>query len=1040
MTPSLLVTSFLLAVSLIHRDTSFALCTTYGRPARQINAWKNSCIGSSLSPNLNTLPALHICCDRRLLPLPLANRNLHFLSSFLLLLAGDVSVNPGPAHCLRISTINARSMRDKAPALSDLIHSKSIDVLSVTETWLTTRETRGCLTDLTPAGFSFHQAPREGRSGGGVGLFVSNQFTFNPIPIPAGASFEAMCGTVSDGKVCLNILNVYRPPGACNGFFDEFQDVLCHLASLPHNMVVLGDFNLHVDSDSSQTAQFLDILSSFNLRQNVDFPTHIHGHTLDLIITSHDCHPIRVTRSDRISDHFSVIAEFDIAVPNRNDRKMIHYRNIKSINIDAFKNDILHSELLVEPCTNASDLANQYNSTLASILNRHAPLMSRRASPKPTNPWMTPEILAAKTQRRYLERVWRRNPTPLNRSRFTRQTHLCNRLMSKAKSDYYTQVVRDNSSDQRSLWRALNHVLHRSPPRSLPEFCSIGQLATRFGSFFKDKITAIRTAFPNTPMSDDTVSHDILITPSLSTFCPATEDEIRRLVMAAPNKSCNLDPIPTPLLKTCIDVLLTTITSLVNKTLAEGVFPSTFKNAHVTPLLKKASLCKEDMKNYRPVSNLSFMSKLIEKIVANRILEHMAHTKSSNPHQSAYRKLHSTETALLRIQNDILTAMDKGKVTALTLLDLSAAFDTIDHAILLNRLHKWFGISGLALDWLSSYLSDRTQQIKLDDTLSPRNHIPFGVPQGSVLGPLLFTMYTTPLSTVIHGHSISHHLYADDSQLYISFSSGDSAGQLNSLKSCLDSVLQWMLSNKLKLNPGKTEFLLIGHRQQRQKFSAQFPINLMGIDTSPSKSARNLGVVFDQNFNFRKHISQVCSSCYYHIRDLKRIRKHLTLDSAKSLAYALVSSRLDYCNSLLFGVTAGEIYRLQRIQNTLARIVTGSRPYAHAPPLLQSLHWLPIKSRIVFKIGLLTFKTLQTKQPAYLNSMLTKAIPTRTLRSNQAPLLNVPKTKTVTGSRAFSSCAPTLWNTLPLSLRSLKSVASFRKHLKTHLFRLTYPP
>ena len=214
----------------------------------------------------------------------------------------------------------------------------------------------------------------------------------------------------------------------------------------------------------------------------------------------------------------------------------------------------------------------------------------------------------------------------------------------------------------------------------------------------------------------------------------------------------------------------------------------------------------------------------------------------------------------------------------------------------------------------------------------------------------------------------------------------------------------------------------------------------MGVDTNPAKSARNLGVVFDQNFNFRKHISAVCSSCLYHIRDLRRIRRHLNLDSAKSLASALVTSKLDYCNSVLYGAAVCDLERLQRVQDTLARVVTRSRPFAHASPLLQSLHWLPIKHRINFKISLLTFKTLQTGQPAYLNSLLSKASPSRTLRSNQGPLLVVPRVKTVTGSRAFCSCAPSLWNNLPLSLRTIDSVPRFKKHLKTHLFGLAYPP
>ena len=249
-----------------------------------------------------------------------------------------------------------------------------------------------------------------------------------------------------------------------------------------------------------------------------------------------------------------------------------------------------------------------------------------------------------------------------------------------------------------------------------------------------------------------------------------------------------------------------------------------------------------------------------------------------------------------------------------------------------------------------------------------------------------------------------------------------------------------MLSNKLKLNPGKTEFILIGHEQQRKKFLSQFPVSLMGVDTKPSKSARNLGVVFDQDFNFQKQISQVCGSCRYHIRDLRRIRRHLTLDNAKYLACALVGSRLDYCNSLYYGLAEKDIKRLQRVQDTLARLVTGAGPLAHAPPILRSLHWLPIHFRIGFKVRLLTFKTLQLELPSYLHTLLPKAIPSRSLRSNKGLRLTVPRVKTVTGSRAFSHCAPVLWNGLPEKLRSLQSVPSFRRHLKTYLFDLAFPP
>ena len=229
----------------------------------------------------------------------------------------------------------------------------------------------------------------------------------------------------------------------------------------------------------------------------------------------------------------------------------------------------------------------------------------------------------------------------------------------------------------------------------------------------------------------------------------------------------------------------------------------------------------------------------------------------------------------------------------MTLLDLSAAFDTIDHTVLLRRLGDWFGVSAKALNWFKSYLTGRSQRIKLGNCLSSRSDLSLGVPQGAVLGPPLFTLYTTQLSSLISGHDIPHHLYADDSHLYISLPSGDSAAALNGLQSCLASVQSWMSTNKLKLNPEKTESFLIGNEWQRSKYLSMFPIELFGVKTDPAKSSRNLGVIFDKNYNFHSHISAFGSSCIYHIQDLQHIRRHLDLKSAQLLANALVSSRLE---------------------------------------------------------------------------------------------------------------------------------------------------
>ena len=214
--------------------------------------------------------------------------------------------------------------------------------------------------------------------------------------------------------------------------------------------------------------------------------------------------------------------------------------------------------------------------------------------------------------------------------------------------------------------------------------------------------------------------------------------------MKSTSKSCSLDPWPTFLVLDYLDILITPITSIINASLEQGKCTDFFKQAHVTPILKKSSLDKEILKNYRPVSNLNFISKILERVVAVQLqthLDHIGHIGLMTAFQSAYRKHHSTESALLNIHNDILLNMAKGSVTALTLLDLSAAFDTIDHTILLDRLNVHYGISELALGSFKSYLSGRTHSVKVGNTLSHPAALQYGVPQGSFLGPILFSLH-----------------------------------------------------------------------------------------------------------------------------------------------------------------------------------------------------------------------------------------------------------------------------------------------------------
>jgi hypothetical protein len=520
----------------------------------------------------------------------------------------------------------------------------------------------------------------------------------------------------------------------------------------------------------------------------------------------------------------------------------------------------------------------------------------------------------------------------------------------------------------------------------------------------------------------------------LSNFRPASHDEIKAAIINSSDATCSIDFIPTKLLKSCLDALLPPITTLVNMCLEGSIFPTRFKTALVTPQLKKHSLPKEDLSSYRPISNLNFLSKILERIMYNRLVEHLATFPALSQFQSAYRKFHSVETALVRIQNDLLTAIDKKQVTALVLLDLSAAFDTLDHKILLSRLTSNFGISHSALDLLTSYLTDRTQSVTINSHTTAPSGLCTGVPQGSVLGPLLFSLYTTPLSYLLTDSKMPFHLYADDTQLYVSFAAHDSTSSLASLSSTLDSVHNWLSANRLFVNPSKTEYLLIGTKQQRSKISSS-SLLFAGNIISPSTSVRNLGVTFDSDLSLTTHISSVCKSSHFIVRQIRQVRPSLDINSSILLANALVSSKLDFCNSLYFGLPQSSLHRLQLIQNAAARAIFPSlRRHDHISPILRKLHWLPVNQRITYKIAVLTFKILHNNQPSYLSDLLCEHVPMRHLRSSGKFLLAVPRVTSANGRRSFSYAAPTVWNSLPQSLRATTSFSFFCSHLKTHLF------
>ncbi|KAL9957977.1 hypothetical protein ACROYT_G034937 [Oculina patagonica] len=662
-------------------------------------------------------------------------------------------------------------------------------------------------------------------------------------------------------------------------FFTEFSDYLETIVLCKEQLVVVGDFNIHVDvPDDSDSTKFLDLLESFSLQQHVMGSTHIHGHTLDLVITRQSDQILRSTpRIDRyFSDHASVLCHLHSIKPSFSARSL-SFRKLKSVNVETLNDDLAKSDLCKNPPDDLDELVVSYNKTLTAALDKYAPVKTRTIVVRPRVPWYTEEIRHAKRERRKAERRWRLSKLNSDLVAFKIKRNAVNNLMNRARQAFYTNFIEENSFDQRKLFRASKRLFNQSQDDGLPPNLHAPTFANELGKYFVTKIDTIRRQIDaditdlTVPVESITVNSNAMVIPTLSAFKTLSDKDVKSLIQNSALKTCPLDPMPSRLVSKC-DALLPVITSIVNKSLEAGHFPESWKEALVCPLLKKPGL-DITFKNFRPVSNLAFLSKLTEKAVFHQIHDHVVDVGLYPIAQSAYRENHSTETALLKVKNDILLNMNKQHVTLLVLLDLSAAFDTVDHDILLKALKKR-RIGGRAFEWFRSYLSGRCQRILVRGCQSESFYLNCGVPQGSCLGPLLFTIYTSSLLDVIQDFLPSVHCYADDTQLYISFSPADETGHsdaIAAIERCIQVIRSWMHDNKLLLNEDKTEFLLIGTKQQLAKVNISH-ITVGNANIAPQSPVKNLGVWLDSNLSMVDHITKTSSAAFYHLYNIRRIR------------------------------------------------------------------------------------------------------------------------------------------------------------------------
>ena len=837
---------------------------------------------------------------------------------------------------------------------------------------------------------------------------------------------------------------MYRPPDSRVEYNDRFEDFIENASEEGKEIILLGDFNKNLFEDNFDR-EWQNLTLSLGLTQLISQPTRVTPSSktlIDHIYTSNEDNIsyVRVNKQT-ISDHYAIFGNriLNCAV-NRHSHQTITYRSFKHFDENAFINDLREVPWeILESFNDVSECVQIWNILFLEIVNKHAPLKQHRVRKENQPEWLSPEIIDC---------IKERNKCKINGNQrgYVFFRNKVSSMIKVAKNNMYKAKIEKGKDDPRTIWKifkefgasrkmATNEIINGLRQNS-QLISDDKEMANCFNKYFVNVAAQLKGPAEKSDFKHITEHVNSKVPSDTSFHIPEINSSFVRNFLKSLDvtKATGLDCIGPKILKIAPDVLCPSLSYIINKSLESGIFPQPWKEAKISPIFKCGS--KDDVNNYRPISILPTLSKIIEKWIHKHLMSFLKNHNLLHEKQSGFREGHSTESALILMIDSWLKAINDGKFVGCLMVDFRKAFDLVDHNLLLQKL-KLYKCDESSLSWFNSYLSNRTQRVSMKNKCSGSQHVSFGVPQGSILGPLLFLIFINDLPLTLKHLVTSTDLYADDTTIY------DIQSNIQTLQQNLQNLLillnKWCRENGTVINTDKTKVMLITSRQKRYNLhNDNLILNSSGVDLKLSCNEKILGVQIEENLIWNSHFQYISKKIASSLWLLSQIKSFLSVDDKLLFYNAYIRPHLEYCSVIWGNSTTFNIQKVTKLQRRACKLILMSE-YTNLEEACNRLNILSFDESVFLNKAKIMYKIANNIAPAYLINLFQMRNSSDDTISNLRSVANrnflIPKPKLNLFKNSLSYSGAIIWNSIPLEIKDSNSLDIFVKKCKAWMKR-----